>query len=51
MRRTTGSPASRIQASLGPDRPFGAALDFPAAAPMDEVLFLSGRAPGHLRRR
>jgi uncharacterized protein (TIGR03086 family) len=37
--------------SRGSDRPFAVALDFPAAAPLDEILFLSGRAPGRLRRR
>lgn len=31
--------------SRGQGKPFAAILDFPAAAPMDEVLFLSGRAP------
>lgn len=31
--------------SRGQDKPFAAILDFPAAAPMDEVLFLSGRTP------
>lgn len=37
--------------SRGPGKPFAAALDFPAAAPMDEVLFLAGRIPGRLRQR
>jgi uncharacterized protein (TIGR03086 family) len=31
--------------SRGQDKPFAAILDFPAAAPMDEVLFLSSRTP------
>jgi uncharacterized protein (TIGR03086 family) len=31
--------------SRGQDKQFAAILDFPAAAPMDEILFLSGRTP------
>jgi hypothetical protein len=36
--------------SRGQDKPFAAIGDFPAAAPMDEVLFLSGRQPGVFSR-
>jgi uncharacterized protein (TIGR03086 family) len=31
--------------SRGQDKPFAESLDFPSTAPMDEVLFLSGRSP------
>lgn len=34
----------------GQGKPFAAIGDFPAAAPMDEVLFLSGRTPMHQAR-
>jgi uncharacterized protein (TIGR03086 family) len=38
-------------ASRGRGRAFGEIIDFPAASPLDEVLFLSGRAPGWQARR